>query len=77
MHTVFRKLFIFLFIITLVLPGSIGLASPSRQAITADDQAQAMLDSLTPEERVGQLFWLHSQDLKLQWLLLRAPKSMI
>jgi beta-N-acetylhexosaminidase len=56
MHSVFRKLLIFLFIITLVLPGSIGLASPSRQAITADDQAQAMLDSLTPEERVGQLF---------------------
>jgi beta-N-acetylhexosaminidase len=56
MHTFFRKLFLSLFIITLLLPVSLGQASPSAQALTPDEQAQAMLEKLTPEERVGQLF---------------------
>ncbi len=56
MQSVIRKLVLVLFILTLILPVSLGQASPFKQAITADQQAQAMLDSLTPEERVGQLF---------------------
>ena len=51
-----RKLVLALFILTLILPVTLGQASPFKQAITTDEQAQAMLDSLTPEERVGQLF---------------------
>jgi beta-N-acetylhexosaminidase len=56
MHSVFRKLSLFLIIISLLLPISIGQAAPSGQAGTGDEQAQALLDHLTPEERVGQLF---------------------
>jgi beta-N-acetylhexosaminidase len=56
MQSVFRKLFLLLFIIALILPVSLGRASTSSQALTPDQQAQAMLDKLTPEERVGQLF---------------------
>lgn len=56
MHTVFRKLLLLLFTLTLLLPVTLGKASPLEQALTPDEQAQAMLDSLTPEERVGQLF---------------------
>ncbi len=56
MQSVFRKVFLLLFIITLMFPVSIGRASPLSQALTPDQQAQAMLDTLTPEERVGQLF---------------------
>jgi beta-N-acetylhexosaminidase len=56
MHPVFRKLLLSLFIISLLLPLTIGQASPSAQGSTPDEQAQAMLDKLTPEERVGQLF---------------------
>jgi beta-N-acetylhexosaminidase len=36
------------------IPG--GKASPSYQSSTGDIKAQALLDTLTPEERVGQLF---------------------
>jgi beta-N-acetylhexosaminidase len=56
MLTVFRKLLLSFFIITLLLPVTLGQASPSFQALTPDEQAQAMLDKLSPEERVGQLF---------------------
>jgi beta-N-acetylhexosaminidase len=33
-----------------------GQAAPSTQAVTSDALAQALLDRLTPEERIGQLF---------------------
>jgi beta-N-acetylhexosaminidase len=56
MHTVLRKLLLTLFIITLLLPVTYGQASPLSQALTPDEQSQAMLEKLTPEERVGQLF---------------------
>jgi beta-N-acetylhexosaminidase len=56
MHYVFRKLFLFTIIISLLVPISIGQAAPSEQAATNDEQAQAFLDRLTPEERIGQLF---------------------
>ena len=45
-----------MFIITLILPVSLGQASQFKQALTTDQQAQALLEKLTPEERVGQLF---------------------
>ncbi len=58
MQSFVRKLFLALFIITLILPESLGQASQLKQALTTDQQAQAMLENLTPEERVGQLFLL-------------------
>ncbi len=36
--------------------GSIGFAGPLMQTSSAQEHAQALLDTLTPEERVGQLF---------------------
>jgi len=56
MQSVFRNIFLSLIIISLLLPISIGQAAPSGQAATGDEQAQALLDRLTPQERVGQLF---------------------
>lgn len=56
MHSVFRKLFLFVIIICVCLPVTIGQAAPLTQAVTNDERAQALLDQLTPEERVGQLF---------------------
>ena len=58
MHSVFRKLFLSLFIIyPCLLPVSIGQASPLPHKLSlSDEQAQALLEKLTPEERVGQLF---------------------
>jgi beta-N-acetylhexosaminidase len=55
MHPFLRKLFVAVFILTLIVPASIGKASPLNQA-TSDELSQALLDKLTPEERVGQLF---------------------
>jgi beta-N-acetylhexosaminidase len=56
MHSVLQKLFTLVIIISLLSPMSIGQAAPSGQAVASNDQAQALLDQLTPEERVGQLF---------------------
>jgi len=56
MLSFFRKLSISLVIISLLLPISMGQAEPSGQAVTGNERAQALLDQLTPEERVGQLF---------------------
>ncbi len=56
MHSVFRKIFLFFIVVSLLSPISLGQAAPAGQAISGDQQAQALLDQLTPEERVGQLF---------------------
>ncbi|NJD59064.1 MAG: hypothetical protein FIA98_06665, partial [Anaerolineae bacterium] len=55
MQSGLRKLIAIVFILSLIVPGSVGQASLSYQT-TADELAQAMLNRLTPEERVGQLF---------------------
>ncbi len=56
MPSFFRKFSISLIILSLLLPISIGQATPSGQTATGNEKAQALLDQLTPEERVGQLF---------------------
>jgi len=56
MQSIFRKFSISLIILSLLLPISMGRAAPSGQAVTGNERAQALLDQLTPEERVGQLF---------------------
>ncbi len=56
MHSIFRKFSISLIILSLLVPISIGQAAPSGQAVAGNERAQALLDQLTPEERVGQLF---------------------
>ncbi len=56
MQSVIRKLFLSLFVICVIFPISIGQAAPSAQADTSNERAQALLEQLTPEERVGQLF---------------------
>ena len=38
------------------LRGSIGYAKPLTQSSSAEERAQALLETMTPEERVGQLF---------------------
>jgi len=45
-------------VLTVLLPVSIGQAAPRFQASSSDERAQALLEQLTPEERVGQLFLL-------------------
>ncbi len=57
MLAIIRKLFIWSVIIAILCPISIGRAAPAAQEIsTSNEKAQALLDQLTPEERVGQLF---------------------
>jgi beta-N-acetylhexosaminidase len=56
MHSIFQKIFLFTIAIIMLFPISIGQAAPSEQVNIGDEQAQALLDRLTPEERVGQLF---------------------
>lgn len=56
MHSIFRKFSISLIILSLLVPITIGQAAPSGQAVAGNERAQALLDQLTPEERVGQLF---------------------
>jgi beta-N-acetylhexosaminidase len=56
MYSVFRKLFFIAIIISILVPISVGQAAPLRQTVTSDERAQTLLDKLTPEERVGQLF---------------------
>ncbi len=49
--------FSFLVLIIVILsPISFGQAAPSAQATPSNERAQALLEQLTPEERVGQLF---------------------
>jgi beta-N-acetylhexosaminidase len=56
MQSFIRKFYVILIIISLILPISRGQAAPANQNQPGDEQAQSMLDKLTPEERVGQLF---------------------
>jgi beta-N-acetylhexosaminidase len=56
MRLLLQKASLFLVVFSLLLPMTIGRAAPSDQAFTGNDKAQALLDQLTPEERVGQLF---------------------
>ncbi len=52
----FRRLYS-LFLLCLLLLSALPVqATPSTQTVTPQEQAQALLDTLTPEERVGQLF---------------------
>jgi beta-N-acetylhexosaminidase len=56
MRYIVRKIFFFAIILSLLIPLSIGYAAPSGQTGSGDEQAQVLLDQLTPKERVGQLF---------------------
>jgi beta-N-acetylhexosaminidase len=56
MRSLLHKFLLLMIIFSLLLPISIGRAAPSDQAFTGNDKAQALLNQLTPEERVGQLF---------------------
>ena len=56
MKSIFHKLLLCAQIIFLILPLSIGQAAPSAQTASSSERAQILLDTLTPEERVGQLF---------------------
>jgi beta-N-acetylhexosaminidase len=56
MKSIIYKFFLFAQIFLLILPLSIGQAASSAQAVSGSERAQLLLDSLTPEERVGQLF---------------------
>ena len=51
-----RILFIFLLFLLAINLVSVGQASPNSQLPKPADQASALLEKLTPEERVGQLF---------------------
>src|SRR5665647_1063574 len=56
MHFIFRKFLYLVLIISLISPISIGRAARLYQTDSGNGQAQSLLDRLTPEERVGQLF---------------------
>jgi beta-N-acetylhexosaminidase len=56
MRLFLQKVSLLLVIFSLVLPMTIGRAASSDQAFAGNDKAQALLNRLTPEERVGQLF---------------------
>ena len=56
MTSAIRKFLFFIQIIILILPVSIGQAAPSAQTPSSIEKAQLLLENLTPEERVGQLF---------------------
>ena len=56
MPSVFRVLLFSLICLSLLIPISLVQAAPSGQEAVNADPAQTLLDKLTPEERVGQLF---------------------
>jgi beta-N-acetylhexosaminidase len=58
MPSVYRKLFFSFICLSILLPLSLVQAAPSGQEAVNTDAAQTLLDKLTPEERVGQLFLL-------------------
>jgi len=58
MKSAIQKFFFCLQIVIFILPISVGQAAPSAQTAASDERAQALLEQLTPEERVGQLFLL-------------------
>jgi len=51
-----NKILILVQIFIILLPASVGQAAPFAQTAANNERAQVLLDSLTPEERVGQLF---------------------
>ncbi len=53
---ILTRCLIILLTAALILPLGVGQASPSPQASSPQESAQALLERLTPEERVGQLF---------------------
>ncbi len=59
MQSFLRRFIILTLITTLLLPMSIGQAAPAGPDTFNNEKAQALLDQLTPEERVGQLFLTH------------------
>ncbi len=50
------RLLILLPLLASTFSGTIGFAEPLQQTSSAEEHAQALLETLTPEERVGQLF---------------------
>jgi beta-N-acetylhexosaminidase len=52
------KLAFLILVLVLVLPLSLGQAAPLSQGIPNSEKAQQLLNQLTPQERVGQLFLL-------------------
>ncbi len=56
MKSILNKILILVQIFLILLPTSVGQAAPSAQTTANNERAQVLLDSLTPEERVGQLF---------------------
>jgi beta-N-acetylhexosaminidase len=53
MKSATRKFLFLVQIIVLIIPLSIGQAAPSAQTASSNERAQALLETLTPEERVG------------------------
>lgn len=51
-----RRLLLAFLIILLFMPASVVDAQPGAQTFTPDEQARLLLEKLTPEEKVGQLF---------------------
>ena len=58
MKSLFHKAILWVLITTIMLPISNGQAAPAAQTAPTSEKAQALLDTLTPEERVGQIFLL-------------------
>jgi beta-N-acetylhexosaminidase len=57
MYYYFRsRIFSLVMLISLFIPLISGQAAPALQTVTPEDRARALLDTLRPEERVGQLF---------------------
>ncbi len=56
MKSILHKLLLIAQIFLFILPLSISQAASSAQTVSGSERAQILLDSLTPEERVGQLF---------------------
>ncbi len=56
MRSILHKLALFALLFALLMPLSSGQAANSGQAVLGNPKAQELLDKLTPEERVGQLF---------------------
>lgn len=50
------RFFYMLLIVMMLLPITVGQAAPASQIIAPIDKAKALLNSMTPRERVGQLF---------------------
>lgn len=56
MQSIIHKFSLFIIVLSLLLPLSNGQAVASAQVVSGNEKAQELLDQLTPEERVGQLF---------------------